>query len=383
MRKTPGAQKAYKFFCEAEKSSRVFTLEEVSRATGWKLSTVKGYRSKKWHRFVKRADGGYTSQEVTSLSEDAFIRLHAQKISLGQDILRPRYGPKIDEQIDKSREAALLAIQIYNNPLVSFRTYGYIIQMVIAHTSLFHAIFERDEVEYWYKNDDGSPEIVDGDYMYWELIECVRNFYEGETTAETENIRFFVQLRNKIEHRFIPRLDMTVSGYCQALLLNYERLLVTEFGNYFGLGQDLALALQLSEYSQEQLRVIRRVQSQNFRDIREYITEFCRPLSDEIIQSDRFCFRAFLIPKIGNHAKSSDIAIEFVKYDPTSIKDMENYEKQIALIRMKQVPVADQGMLKPSDVVRAVKERTGLEFSMYHHTNAWKKYGVRGYTADS
>jgi len=255
--------------------------------------------------------------------------------------------------------------------------------MVIGFTSLFHAIFERDGIEYWYKDEDGTPKEVDGEYRYWEIGTCLNEYYKGLTTPETENTRFFIQLRNKIEHRYLPALDISVSGYCQAFLFNFERILVKEFGDYFGLGQYLALALQLSEFSEEQLRVFRKVQAKHFQEIKQYITDFCDPLSDEIIQSDRFCFRAFLIPKIGNHATSSDLAIEFVKYDLNDTKDMGNYEKQVALIRSKQIPVADQGMHLPSDVVRLVNERTGISFNMYHHINAWRLYKVREYSPES
>ena len=79
----------------------------------------------------------------------------------------------------------------------------------------------------------------------------------------------------------------------------------------------------------------------------------------------------------GNHATSSDVAIEFVKYDPNNPEEMEQYEKQVAFIREKQVQVADQGLLRANEVVRRVKAATGTDFNMSHHTKAWKLYQVR------
>ena len=194
----------------------------------------------------------------------------------------------------------------------------------------------------------------------------------------SENINLLINLRNRIEHRFIPTLDLSISGYCQASLLNFEGVLIKEFGSYFALGQNnLALALQLTEYSSHQQDALRKIQSDYFDDIKEYIKKFRDELPDNILTSNDFCFRAFLIPIIGNHAKSSDVAIEFVKFDPDNPEEMEQYEKQIAFIKQKQVQVADQGKLKPSDVVKLVQEQTGLDFRIHHHTNAWKLYSVR------
>jgi hypothetical protein len=369
---------SYHFFKEAEESDRVFSLEEVAASTGWSIKTVEAYKTKKWHFFLIEVDDGFKCVGVGKLSEDAYVRIHAQRATIEDEFLRPRFSPDIDALIDKSREAALLAIQTYNNPLISFRAPGFIVNMVIAYTALFHALFERNGVEYWYKDEKGNPKITDGDFRYWELKTCIRQYYGGNQTPETENLKLFIKLRNKIEHRFIPALDMKLSGYCQALLLNFERLLVKEFGNYFVLCQNnLTVALQLSEFSSQQQDVLRKIQSKHYDDIQEYIGKYRESLPDNILSSNNFCFRAFLIPIIGNHAKSSDIAIEFVNYDPDNPEEMAQYEKQVAFIKQKRIQVADQGKLRPTEVAARVSEITGLDFRIHHHTYAWKLYKVR------
>jgi hypothetical protein len=377
-KKNDKSKRAYQFFCEAEEQNRLFTLDEVAEATGWSSKTTQAYLSKKWHLFIEKTDEGLLCKGLCDrFSEDAFIRLHAQRASLDSDIRRPRFSPEIDVLIDKARESALLGVQIYNNPLVSFRAPGYIVHMVIAYTALFHAIFERRETDYWYKNDDGTPKMVDDDEWAWDLSQCIKVYFAGQQSPVTENLRFFIEIRNKIEHRFMPALDTTLSGRCQALLMNFEDLLVNEFGNFFALGRNLALALQFSEYSQHQQEVLRRVQSREYEAITEYIQQYDTKLPDDITESMQYSFRAFLIPKLGNHAKSSDVAIEFVKYDPNNPEEMKEYKNQIALIRERQVPVADPGQLLPGHVVELVKTRTGIDFKVHHHTNAWKLYGVR------
>jgi len=377
-KKNDKIRQAYNFFCDAEQQNRIFTLDEVAAVTGWSLTTARTYRSKKWYFFIEETDDGLTCKGIhDTITEDAFIRLHSQRTSLEIDILRPRFSPEVDALIDKARESALLGVQVYNNPLASFRTPGYIVHLIIAYTALFHAIFERRGTEYWYKNADGTPEIVDGDTRAWELSQCIKVYYGGKQSSVAENLKFFIDIRNKIEHRFVPALDTTLSGRCQALLMNFESLLVNEIGGFFVLGQNLALALQFSVFSKQQQEVLRQVQASEYKTITKYIQEYDAKLPDAVTESMQYSFRAFLIPKIGNHAKSSDIAVEFVKYDPDNLEDMRKYEQQVAFIREKQVPVADQGLLTAKAVVRRVRSKTNIDFNMTHHTRAWKLYKIR------
>ena len=177
MKKDKQVKKAYQFFLKAEKQNRVFSLSDVATKSGWSRATVAAYKSKKWYFFIKDVEGGFICEGVSSISEDAFIRIHA-RASVEDEILRPRFTPNIDALIDKCRDLAMLAIQTYNSPLIKFRAPGYIVNMVIAYTALFHAIFERNGVEYWYKKADGTPKLIEGDFQYWELKTCVNKYYK-------------------------------------------------------------------------------------------------------------------------------------------------------------------------------------------------------------
>lgn len=369
---------AYEFFSEAEEHDIVFSLDDIVNRTGWAVSTVESYRTKKWHAFLTEVDGGFKCKGLRGIiSYEGFVLLHSQKSKLQQDLLRPQFSELVDVLIDKSREAALLAVQIYNNPLMIFRTSGFITCMIIAHTSLFQAVFERDEVDYWYKNEDGTPKTVDGDIYYWDISRCVKEYYGEKSAPEKENLKLFIKLRNKIEHHFCPAINPVLSGYCQALLFNYEGLLVKEFGEYFSLGTELTLALQLSTFRDETGKAVKKIHTKNFEELLGQIDAFRKEIPQTVSESPNFCFRAFLIPKIANHENSSDISIEFVKHDPNNAEDMEKYEKHVALIKEKQVQVADQGKYRPKAVIAMVRERTGIEFNQHLHTNAWKLYKVR------
>jgi len=163
------------------------------------------------------------------------------------------------------------------------------------------------------------------------------------------------------------------------MLFNFEDLLRQEFSSYFALNQSLALPLQFTEIAIHQREAIKRLQSKEYDLIRKYIDDYQDTLPDDVQQSQKYSFRVFLMPRLGNHAKSSDLAIEFVHYDPTNPEEMKQYEKQVAMIkeRVVRVQVANQGRLRPSTVCKRITEITGKSFKPHCHTNAWKLYNVR------
>jgi len=51
------------------------------------------------------------------------------------------------ELVEKSREAALAAVQIFNNPQVTFKSEIFIVLMNIAWTYLLHAFYRKKRIE--------------------------------------------------------------------------------------------------------------------------------------------------------------------------------------------------------------------------------------------
>jgi len=122
---------------------------------------------------------------------------------------------------------------------------------------------------------------------------------------------------------------------------------------------------------------MKKFQGKQYEELKEYIEIFRSELPDTIYQDPKFSFRVYLIPKIGNHASTSDIAFEFIKYDPSKPSDNEALQKQVALIRERQVPVVNPGKYKPSEVARIVAEKIGRSFTISNHTSAWKYFKIR------
>lgn len=336
---------AYEFLCEKEKSGFHFTIKDLAEYTGWKESTCKTYPTKRWHQYIDKDGAQYSSTGIQYLSKDEFRAVHSQKLQKTAD-----HSSK-GILLNKSREFALLAVSTYNNPYTSFKTYGYIVNIIIAYTALFHAIFEKNGLEYFYKDKEGNSIIIDGEAKAWELHECAKAYWQDGNSAEKTNIDFLIGLRNKIEHRSLPAIDLAVSGECQSSLNNFENILISEFGEEDALKQ---------------------LQRDNYKVVREYMETFRQDLDEEILESQKYRIRAFLIPKLGNHAKSSDLSIEFVNISQLSKEEFDSYEQGVAFIKGVESPYR----LRPGRVVEMIKSDVS-NFNMTMHTKCWKYYNAR------
>lgn len=284
---------------------------------------------------------------------------------------------KVKNLVEKSKDSALLAVEVYNKPRTAFRSGAYITLMCITWTAIFHAVFERSGKKYFYKNGFRRYVKVDGDYKTWELKKCVEEYFVDSNDPVRKNLEFFIPLRNKLEHRFMPDIDGEIFGECQALLINYEEVLSREFGTKQTLTENLVFSLQFTKQNTKDL--LKRTMNGETQKILDYIKEFRKTVPTSLWTDTKFSFRVLLIPKIANNANSSDIAVEFVKYDPSKPEEMKRYEHLVAFVKEKQVqvPVINPGKLKAGDVARQVSQKLGKRFNLGIHLKCWKKYNVR------
>ncbi|MBA7648224.1 hypothetical protein ES703_56007 [subsurface metagenome] len=122
-------------------------------------------------------------------------------------------------QIDlllKSREAALNAVQTFNNPLTTFKTETFIVLMVIAWMYLLHAYYKKNHVDYRYYQKRTKRKRFDrtksGAYKYWELERCLNEESCPLDSATKNNLRFLIGLRHEIEHHKSVGIDDRLTG---------------------------------------------------------------------------------------------------------------------------------------------------------------------------
>lgn len=293
-----------------------------------------------------------------------------------------RVGSISDELLYKSREVALSAVQIFNNPLMRFKSEAYIVLMMIAWTYLFHAYYRKNKFEYRYFQNKGSRRKFDrtkrGAYKYWELERCLNDKASPIDRNSANNLRFLIGLRHEIEHQMTMNLDSYLSGRYQACALNYNHYIKALFGERFGIDKYLAYSIQFLELSYDQLQQ----SSKRVLDIpprvQTYIMEFDHSLTEEEYNDERFSYRLYFSKKMANRPGQADRVIEFL--DPSSELaqeiDREYWVKQDV----------ERPKYRPSQIVESMQSQGFINFNMHHHTLLWKKLDAKnpgkGYGVD-
>ena len=286
-----------------------------------------------------------------------------------------RLGAKIKPYVDKAKESALLAVEVYNKPGTKFKSAAYIALMVIAWTSLFHAIFLKQGKNPYKKKKNGRYETVDGDYRHWELSDCVKNYWlDNASNPIRKNLEFFIPLRNKIEHRQIPELDPSIFGECQALLLNFDSLIGKYFGSKHQLREILSFSLQI--FPSTQSFAVAAKSNNNAKEIKKFIESYRSTIGSSVSSSEQFSFKAFLI-QVSNHQTADSLPIQFVHRDQLTPEQQDQLDQFTVAVKWKKPNVSNTDLLKPKDVISMVQKKLGKKFTSHTHVLCWKRYSVR------
>jgi len=278
-----------------------------------------------------------------------------------------RIGSIKSELLRKSREAALAAVQIFNNPNISFKSESYVVLMVIAWTYLMHAYFRGKKIEYRYCQPNGKRREFDktkyGAYKYWELERCLNDEKSPIDKDTANNLRFLIGLRHEIEHQMTTRIDDVLSARFQACGLNYNEYIKKLFGADNGIEKHLSFSLQFSTISTEQKELLED-QPGLPANIQGYIKEFDAGLSDEEFSNPHYAYRILFVPKTANRKGQADRVIEFVKSDSPLA---EAVNKEYAVIKE-----TEKKKYLPQQVVDLMKAEGYPRFSVHYHTQLWK-----------
>ncbi len=375
-RKWKRVQLAFEYLQECEANDEPMVVQDISLATGLKEVSIRTYITKRWDRFLVpdiEKKNTFKVLGVQQLTFEEFKVIHSQTRKNQESGSHSKYSNLVTILLNKARHHAILAVSIYNNPTIVCKTEGYIVHVVIAWIALYHAIFESSGIDYWYKNEDGTPkQDKHGEMRYWELSTCCKEYFKGVQSPIVENLLFLTGLRNKISHSYLPYVDPTCVGECQACLSNFEDLIVSHFDDSWSLNVSLAVSLQLSGVSsQEQVKALKALQSKNYTVVKNFIEEFRERLPESIISDQKYRTSVYLVPKINANSNVSDMTMEFVRFN-----DVENHQGMIAVIKEKRSKKSVY-KFRPSHVVERVSENLNREFNQYLHTKAWKYYDVR------
>ena len=288
----------------------------------------------------------------------------------------------VAELLEKARASALLAVEIFNRPSADFRVQAFIVLMHTAWTSLLLAKLIRDDEKPYYRKKGGREYIrVRGDKKAWSLEDCIQAVWLRRDNPVRQNLLFFIQLRNKIEHyRDQTALTQITFGECQSLITNFEDFLADSFGDRYSIADRLALSLQLSRLRDDAREgAVLTAADRATRDVRDFITQFRSSLSDDVFADMRYSHKLFLLPKTANHLSRDAIAIEWLDIDALTPEDRADVDKILAMIKRQPVPVQNLGKLKAAEVSQRVKQELDLTTFCYsyHHAKCWRYFKVR------
>lgn len=272
-----------------------------------------------------------------------------------------------DELVKKSREAMLAAVQIYNNPQITFKSEAYITLAIIAWTYLMHAYYRSKAIDYRYYHVKNSRKRYDktknGAHKHWELERCM-NCADCPLDESTQNnLRFLIGLRHEVEHQMTNNIDEFLSAKLQACALNYDYYLSLLFGEKYRVSNELALAIQFSAISPEQEHMLTDDTRLN-KNIGNFISSFEDELTEEALANQRYAYRVLYVPISANRKGQADKVIEFVKSDSPIA---ETLGKHYTLVKE-----TEKAKYLPSRVVEIIKSEGYPRFSISRHTELWQ-----------
>ena len=282
------------------------------------------------------------------------------------------------ELLRNSCEAALNAVQTFNNPLTTFKTETFIVLMNIAWTYMLHAYYHQLGIEYRYYEKGPKRRKFDrtksGAFKYWELERCLNESacpLDGPTKL---NLRFMIGLRHEIEHHKPAGSDERFSGRYLACCLNYERYICDLFGKGHSLGANAAFTLQFRNLATTEAP--EEAETPLPSNIAKYLQEFDAELSDDEISSPHFRRRFLFVPVVTSKKAQADEVIEFVPADSELGKSVNASYQQILL---KEV---ERPKHLPGQIVKLMLEQGYTGFiqaggRMHHHTQLWKNLDAK------
>jgi hypothetical protein len=276
------------------------------------------------------------------------------------------------ELLTKSRETALAAVQIFNSPLITFKSEIFIVLMNIAWTYLLHAYYRKHRVEYRYYQRHAKRRIFDktksGAHKHWELERCLNDQQSPIDKDTTNNLRFLIGIRHEIEHQMTSRIDSSLSAKFQACCLNYNECVKKLFGDQHGIDKHLSFSLQFSSISREQVEGLPSPDKMPSH-IKSFVDGFERELSEEEFNSPRFAYRVLFVAKTANRKGQADQVIEFVKAESLFAQDVNR-----AYTVIKEI---ERPKHLPKGIVEMMKKEGYVRFTVASHTDLWKQMDAK------
>lgn len=302
-------------------------------------------------RFVRRVLGVSTSRPRPT---SRIAELERQVRSLGG--IPVGHDPQGWEvQLHDARACCLAALRVWNDPLPGPRTRTFARLFVAAWHSLALAARRGDLV--------GVE--VDTNSLIGEVFGGV------ERRGLRENVRFWLDLNNCLGAPDPPALIRSVMPYAQAGLLNFEEVVVGEFGFEYALAEYLTVPLPLSGFRDPSLSG-----EQLPPDVQAVLAR-AETASAELQSDHTYIMRVAFVPVVPTSGR--DAGAYFVKPGAVPSELADALEKYV--IRPK-LTKGSRPNFAATHVIAEVERRTGHRLTSQLHLDAARRLGARPEKSD-
>lgn len=281
--------------------------------------------------------------------------------------------------LDGARDEALLAVDLYNQPRQPRRFEAFFVHMHMAWLYLLHAEFTRDGKDFRYRLPNGWFDRVDGEPKTWELAKCVAERWPPESPVRV-NLELTIALRNKIEHRYYEAAELAITGYAQALLINFEEELTSKMGSEMSLGNMLRFPIFVGSVTPLGQAKLDQLRDQLPKDTRDFIAAFEGGLDAAIVDNPQYEFRVNLVPKLSSKGEA-DHSISFVRESDITDEQRKVFSELgktgKVVVREQIRQVVGAGLLRPTAAASQIQEQIPFVFNLNHFVKAWKKLECR------
>lgn len=327
---------------------------------------------KRFNKFIEKHLGLTTvkpSQQTIRIQE-----LERQVRSLGQHPVGTSQSKELI-QLQHGREACLSALQTWNDPAKSFRTGAFSLLFITAWNSLLIAISIRDEIEWRQTDEEENPVLMEGMEKSLDTPELTGRALSGnEWLGTRENIKFWIDLRNKVAHRYLPILDIHVIPYAQSGLLNFEKVLTSKFGEEYSLSDQLSVPLQLAGFRDPDfIAKLRNTHTQLPIEVQNLLSR-AGSVSPDLLTDPTYMLRITFVPFVPSSGRNPDAVAHFVKPGKISQELANTLTNVVVMDKPVRIKRPEYGAKR---VVEKVSKRIPFCFNTNDHARVGRFFKIR------
>jgi hypothetical protein len=156
-----------------------------------------------------------------------------------------------------------------------------------------------------------------------------------------------------------------MSAKFMSAALNFNATIKKHFGPVHSLEKEQAFSIQFSTFDEVTAKELF-LQSDLPANVRSFITDFERGMSEEDYNDPRFSFRVAFIRKLANGKSSADRLVEFVPAGTAADEMNRVYVKE-----------TEKTKYRPKQIVDMMKAEGYKGFTMHQHTELWQALNAK------